>query len=110
MLFRFLHEEEKSNGVLLYARIGAFVNVVSIPLLAGGYLAGVFIMCMHHSALLVIITLFGGEVFAITMYVALIGAVESWIIEPSRNILRKEVEALIAKLGADTILKQLILT
>jgi hypothetical protein len=110
MLFRFLHEEEKSNGILLYAGVRRFVIVVSIPLLAAGWVFGVVFMVMHYGNVLIIITLFGGGPLAAAIYVTLIGAVDFWIIKPSRNALRKEVEALVAKLGMYTILMQLVLT
>jgi hypothetical protein len=99
MLFRFLHEEEKSNGVLLYAKFKTFVQVSSILLLTGGWGAGTFIVWMYHGSVLGIITIFGGLLIAFAIYATLVVAVNSWMIEPSRNALRGEVEALVAQLG-----------
>jgi len=99
MLFRFLHEEEKSNGVLLYAKVTTFVQVLSALLLACGWGAGTYLLWVHHGPVLGIFTLFEGVPTALMMHHILVGAVDSGIIERSINALRGEVETLVAHLG-----------
>ena len=101
MLFRFLRAEEKSNGVLLYARLMKFTTWLSVVLLAGGVIGSGSYICTRVDIFTPIFAflLLGSFIFGAILWEVMSERMHSLMIEPYVRSLRAEVESLVVKLG-----------
>jgi len=98
MLFRFLHQEEKSNGVLLYATIDILLTLFLVSLAVVGSALWFWMIVTHFSTALLVV----GSLACIPGSVLLARIYEDAhdrLVETSRNTLRRETETLVKKLG-----------
>lgn len=98
-LFRFLREDEKSNGVLLYGRVQSLSTVLILILPTAGVWGGAIYFWVKHRQNLALAVLLGGSFVNFLLQNFLFAIVRAVLIESSLHALRRDVEYLVETLG-----------
>ena len=99
MLFRFLLEEEKSNGVLLHKYVQGWIATFLALMILGVILFGAVELGLHHRGGLVYSLLSGGGLWGLCLWSLLVSMLNSALVARYQREMRRKTERLVSVLG-----------
>lgn len=102
-MFRFLHEDEKSNGVLLYGKIDSLCSWLILIVPTAAVWGGAIYLWATHRRLLAFVVFISGGIFNFIFQLFTVNRIRAMLVESSCNVLRKDVEDLVTALGTNAL-------